>query len=395
MPPNRKRSCLRITLWLFAGLAGACLVLAAVSALVNSRQPTQSPVLDHLSPVDRTRLAEVLHLRQELGEGVIPGWSKAEIPLILYNEQYVFLVGYPNPPAGWEKVPSGPRRGGAWDAVPGETFQGQPYYRQRLASRDQGPENFTVRIGDRWVASLMTLDWFNISLAQQFRDGVPAPLKPVFPYPLAVNLLVGSSDRYMTEVLHETTHAYEGMQAPEKLAAAETGVAQIKARYPWDNEQFRAGWQAELDCLRDSLRAKTDGEVRALAVRFLDLRKTRRLSANLPSDLVAFERQREWEEGFAKYVELTMYGLAANPRGYSPLPEMKDDPQFHNYRDFNQLWQNEVNQVSLSNQQQDDIRFYYSGWAQSAMLDRLSPSWKARLFNKDVWLEDLLAEAVR
>lgn len=41
-----------------------------------------------------------------------------------------------------------------------------------------------------------------------------------------------------------------------------------------------------------------------------------------------------------------------------------------------------------------DGRFYYSGWAQAVIPDRLLPGWQARAFDQDVWLEDLLREAV-
>ncbi len=42
-----------------------------------------------------------------------------------------------------------------------------------------------------------------------------------------------------------------------------------------------------------------------------------------------------------------------------------------------------------------DAPFYYSGFAQGVLLDRLMPDWKARLWSEDAWLEDLLAEAVQ
>ena len=41
-----------------------------------------------------------------------------------------------------------------------------------------------------------------------------------------------------------------------------------------------------------------------------------------------------------------------------------------------------------------DVRFYYSGMAQAFLLDRLMPGWKDRALSDDVWLEDLLADAV-
>jgi hypothetical protein len=41
-----------------------------------------------------------------------------------------------------------------------------------------------------------------------------------------------------------------------------------------------------------------------------------------------------------------------------------------------------------------DGRFYYSGMTQAFLLDQLAPGWKARIMQDDVFLEDLLREAV-
>ena len=51
--------------------------------------------------------------------------------------------------------------------------------------------------------------------------------------------------------------------------------------------------------------------------------------------------------------------------------------------------------VGAAGNDEGDMRFYYSGWAQAVLLDRLSPGWKARALQPGVYLEDLLAEAVR
>ncbi len=42
-----------------------------------------------------------------------------------------------------------------------------------------------------------------------------------------------------------------------------------------------------------------------------------------------------------------------------------------------------------------EARFYYTGLAEAALLDRLMPDWKARVMAKGVWLEDLLQLAVQ
>jgi hypothetical protein len=41
------------------------------------------------------------------------------------------------------------------------------------------------------------------------------------------------------------------------------------------------------------------------------------------------------------------------------------------------------------------VRFYYSGFRQAVLLDRLMPGWKVRMWSEGIWLEDLLREAVR
>ena len=99
---NYKKACLLIPF----GLIILCLLVVAGSALSNLGLPQRSTTLDHLSELEKARLSEVLHLRSALGDAVWPGWSQADIPLIVYNEQYAFLVGYPDPPAGWLKVPN-------------------------------------------------------------------------------------------------------------------------------------------------------------------------------------------------------------------------------------------------------------------------------------------------
>jgi hypothetical protein len=149
---NNKKACLFIPLSLII----LCLLGAAVSALSNLGLPQHSTTPDRLSELDKTQLSEVLHLRSNLGDAVWPGWSQADIALIVYNEQYAFLVGYPNPPAGWMKVPSLELRGGPWEEIPGDTFEGGPYYLTAITDPEKTPEGFTVLVGDRWVATFQT-----------------------------------------------------------------------------------------------------------------------------------------------------------------------------------------------------------------------------------------------
>jgi hypothetical protein len=373
---------------LLALLAG----LATWAAVDNRTLPARSEPLDRLSPATRARLAEARHLLDAVGDAVWPGWARAAAPAVVYNERYAFLVGYAQPPAGWSSVPAGTAHGGPWELVPDDRLAGAPYYRQALADTGARPEAFTARIGGRWVATLPTLEWFRIDFARHLREQVPGFLRPVFPRRFVTDLFLGGSDGYICLLSHEAFHAYQGALAPELLAAAERATT-AEREYPDADAEFLRAWQVELRTLATAARVAGPDETRALARRFLALRRERRAAARLDSTLVDYERRREWLEGTAKYVELEVWRQAARTPGYRPLPEVGRLDDFRAYSGFTARWSREIDQIARS--AGDDVRFYYSGMAQGAMLDRLLPGWKTRVLPGGEQLEDLLAEAVR
>lgn len=204
----------RFLMIVFLSLLGLCLLLMTISALSNPGLPQGSTVGKTLSEPDKIRLAEALRLRQTLGNNVWPGWGDADISSIAYNESYAFLVGYPDPPAGWIKVLAGLQRGGPWEMVQGDTFHGQPYWRQALPDPDTTPENFAVLVGERWAFSIQTFEWARISLREPIGQALPPILRPIFPYRLFIGLLLGGSDKYISLSAHESFHAYQGIMSP-------------------------------------------------------------------------------------------------------------------------------------------------------------------------------------
>lgn len=376
----------------------ALLLVTALTAstLSNLGLPAQPEMVDRLSAVEKAHLAEVLHLRRALGNTVWPGWGQAPIPVIVHNGAYAFLVGYPEgelPPDGWMRVPDDKEQGGPWEMVPGEIFEGKPYYRQFLANAEEAPENFTVRVGDSWAATLWTRDYARVSFFSEFPGEVPRLLRPIVPYRLVWRLLLGDTETYIGALAHETFHAYQGMEAPQRLYAVEL-AAPVESRYPWDDEVAEAAWQAELDTLHRAVKASSDAETAHLAQEFLARRTERREASALSGEMVDFERQREWLEGLAKYAELSIQLEAALDEDYSPVPEIHNDPDFHGYRSRQRFWEQQVEEIRRLMGRSGAVRFYYSGFAQALLLDRLMPDWKVGVWDDDVWLEDLLAEAV-
>jgi hypothetical protein len=364
-----------------------------VLAVANRRLPTASTVVERLSEQDKARLSEIFHLRETLGEATWPGWGAADIPIIHYNEAYVFLVGVPDPSPGWVKAPEGSRIGGPWEAVIGDTFNGETYYRQPLPASGETPQSFAVLVGDRWVGSLATMEWMKIGLTNEIRRDLPSPVAAVFPYTLFTGVLLDNSEHYMAGVLHESFHAYAGMVAPTRLAEAEH-ANQEERRYPWEAAALQEAWQVELDLLADALRAESPAATADLARQFVAQRTQRRQEAGLDEALVNYGQQREWLEGLAKYVELEIWRQAATTSGYQAVEALAADPNFEQYTTYDAHWSREVAQMTRMVGDAGEGRFYYTGMAQGVLLDRLAPGWKDKVMQDNIYLEDQLREAI-
>lgn len=387
----RKRLSRTVRLGVLA-LALLVIALVGISALSNLGLPTHSHVTERLSALEKARLAEAIHLRRSLGDTVWPGWGLSDIPIIVYNEEYAFLVDYPSPPAGWLKMPQREARGGPWEAV-ADTFDGQVYYRQRLLNPDITPENFTVLVGERWVATMQTKEYGEIAFYAGFPERLPSLLRPVFPYRLAWRLIMGETENYLAALEHEAFHAFQGSVAPGRLAEAEA-ANERESEYPWDSSALDEAWKQEMDLLVRAVRAPASETAADLGRQFLLRRDERRASTGLSLGLVDYERQREWLEGLAKYAELALGRVAGATPGYMPLPALAADPDFARYATRQRLWSQQIDEAKRTTGRAGETRFYYSGMAQAVLLDRLLPAWKERAFNPGVMLEDLLREAV-
>jgi hypothetical protein len=362
---------LRVLAFVAGGTLLLCAIVALLSAASNRNLPTGPKETDRLSALDQARLAETFHLKQVLGENVWPGWGRADIPVLIWNRDYSLLVGHPAPPADWEPVP-------------GDAFQGQDYYRQVT----DDSQNFAVSVGDRWVASMATKWETDAFVIDMIRDVLPSPLRPLFPY----RLLIQPSEVQMSGVLHETFHAYQAQVAPVRLEEAEQAHGRGERYWRVDAAMHQA-WDQEIDLLASALEAESNENARALARQFLDQRARRRSAHDLDAALIGYERQLEWEEGLAKYVELAIWREAYAVKEYEPLSILAGDPDFGQYATFPRRWSQEIGQMRRQAAREGETRFYYTGMAQAALLDRLLPGWQDRIWADGVWLETLLAEA--
>jgi len=218
---------------------------------------------------------------------------------------------------------------------------------------------------------------------------VPSPINQIIPY----RLLIQPTEVHISGLLHETFHVYQTIVALDKLDQAEN-------RYTFDGEYWEIDenmhdeWKEEINLLAQALKAENDEEVISYVTQFLEKREQRRVKHNLDNDLINFECLIEWEEGLAKYVEVAIWKQAFSSPNYKSLPEMSQDPDFKDYDNFEQRWRQEIMTMKNQASQEGDTRFYYTGMAQGFLLDRLLPDWKTHIMAENVWLEELLQEAI-
>ncbi len=387
-PKNRFRSC-SVTVFLI--LCGLCILLFGISAVSNLLLPSRAVNTEVLTDLEKARLAEAIHLRQTLGESVWPGFGEANIPIIIYNKQYAFLVGIKNPESGWTKVPVNEQRGGPWEVVPDDTFEGKPYYRQSLSDLNVTPEAFTVLVGNQWVASITTRDWTEIGLVEPILEDFPSWLHPILPYKLFIRVMLGDSDRYISLIQHESFHAFEGETAYAVLEAAENANHNYGEIYPWDSSELQEDWKTEIDFLVEAVRSSSEEETVELVRQFLAQREQRRSNNGLSAGMVDYERLRELEEGLAKYVQIQSLLQAAASSDYIPMVEMELDGDFNYYSTAEEFLKLEISNTKTGS---EDSRLYYTGMVQAILLDRLMPNWKERVFQEGITLEELLRDSI-
>ena len=351
--------------------------------LSNQRLPTVSPRVDALGEDDLAHVAESKHLRTALGATIWPGFDTAPIPILLYNEENVYLTGVSNPERGWARVPSNGKYGTQWK-------RGAGYDWQPLPENGETPQAFIVQLesadGILYAASMTTYAWTKIELVNMIRVQLPEPARAIFPFQLFINQF----DRawYQSALLHESFHVLQMQEVPARLFAAQDSYI-IEQSYAW--EEQRDAWAEERRVLAEALKTNDPAQMRKLAQEFIRLRHARR--ASIPDTWVHFEQSVEWLEGLAKYVELASYRAAAQDSMYAPVPAMADLADFNHYAGFERRWRQERNQLRTTGSY-DAVLFYYTGWAQAEMLDVLRPGWKEEVFGEGVYLDDLIARAI-
>ncbi|NBC95742.1 MAG: hypothetical protein GVY27_05230 [Deinococcus-Thermus bacterium] len=291
-----------------------------------------------LPAADRAVVAEARSTIERRGPLLWPGWREAP-PVLLRGEGEDCLLDHPEPPEDFVAGEDGVhRRSGHLLPVPVAT---------------------AYPVGSRW------------SVVVPLRTEVQALLdQRIGPGALVLDDLV-----YRRVLVHEAFHAHQ-----MTVVGGPGGVPAFgdDARATPSLEALAAvpGHAAALDrqgaALQSALRAGSIGEARRAGRRFLAARDAWRSTA--PPGTAGVERQLEWIEGTARYVDVL---AALAPAG-------------------GETWSDLLTQLEAPSEVPTGPRDAYAalGAGQAFLLDRLLPSWKGRVLPGGEALEDLLRDAV-
>lgn len=353
--------------WL-AGVAVLLVVVGAGLAWRNARvldRLDRRFTADTLTADDRRALAEARRLKAAYGQRVWPGLERADLPQVLYDDRWEFLVGWRGPrPAGWTR---------AGDAVLFEV----PAWRRE--ARD--PRPFALEVEDRWAGRYPVrrlLDRQRIRRARRGMDPMSAALVPP-------DLSTVPPDLYVVQLLHTAFHAFQASRSQDRFYRAVERRRRTAGRYPFDDPEISELWTREGGALARILAAEGSAEACRAVQAFRSTRARRRGHASLDSTLVAYERDQEWLQGLAKYAEVTFYRRAAEGRG-APEGIAYEEGPAHWERDFRRL-------RSSLGEEGADRRFALSGLGLALALQRLSPGWKPRVLSGERLPGELLGEA--
>jgi hypothetical protein len=373
MEQKKKKKSLRVIPIIFLSLIGLLLLTAGVSLITNQNLPEPSSTPDELSRLDLAHAEEALHLMGGLGDQTWPGLSDT-IPLILWNEDYAFLIN------SQERLPG-------WNKLGNTTVNDFPVYVQKNEADYQA---FTEVLpnGD-YAGSMATKNATNVGFINLFKQDLPPVIAKIFPY----RLMLISTDFYITSLVHESFHAFQAEEYPKRFKDAEKAYRSAEA-YEKLFPVMADGWETEIQHLMNALEEEDTAAQKEIVRQFLITRRQRRDEVDLSDAFTLYEKRFEWLEGSAKYVELGIWKNGANSISYQPVSSILEDNDFDSYQGFEKRWKNEINNAKTAAKNGSETMFYYSGMLQAKLLDQLMPDWKTRISEPGTWYEDLLKEAI-
>jgi len=338
-----------------------------------------------LDPDLLVMLKECQNIHNQLGDNLYPNWDFKKTPILFYKPKVQeLLINFPHKPEGFEEYKG-------FNPFENQTI----YVRNDKTFFDWDDQNTTTEIDG--VKVLVVADTYS-SMRAQLRGAIMNQTKDFLNTWLDNWDFIGSPYHKLSTILHEGFHVYQ-----EQLAEGKNANEGSVSQYPLLNPTNNSLSVLEGLILKDALTAKNQEAILRKAKQFVAVRSHRQ--SLLDSTFVAYENLNEFAEGTAKYIE---YKFFSQGETLTPIDEMKYVNGFTDYKKelpnfFKRQLEDMVNIVSVNDNRFGNkfgagpLRFklYFLGACQGLLLDKVMPEWKEQIFDKGVYLSDLLDKATK
>jgi len=329
-------------------MAFAILVARADSSLAQAA--TSASPSPGIPADDRIRLAEAFRLMAAVGDDVWPAWTSAPFGVMLVTADREYLIRHPRPSRGFVRI--------GYDSL----LASDVYFRPRTMS-------------PTFLAAFPAVSGISTIVV-----GEPAATHK-------------SSTQWVLSLVHEHFHQlqhshpdyFPGVDALGLARGDTTGMWMLNYAFPYDSAQTQRGMATMMSALDAALSATSPS---SRADRWRDVVRARRaLHDALPADddrYLAFEM---WQEGVARYTELTVAKWAA--QRYTPSEAFRALPDYTSYadaaRELERALRGELRNDVLARDRR--VVFYPVGAATALLLDDVAPGWRAKYFERGFTLD--------
>lgn len=356
-------------------------LLVSIPRVIFSQDVNQLKI----NPLLLVSLKECQNITGILDDELYPDWNFQATPILFYKPNIQeLLINYPRKPEGFSE------------------YSGfNPFDDQTIFVRDDttfisyDDQNTTFEIDG--IAVLVVADPHS-RIRNQLRGVFLNQSKEFVNRWLEEWNFVQSPYNEIKLILHEAFHVYQEKLAPEKYANE-----MVVSQYPLLDPVNNALYVLEGQILRDAILLK-DPDIRLEKIKeFVAVRTVRQ--SRLEKDFIEYENLNEFVEGTAKYVEYKFMKIGEK---IEPIGEMYYHHGFNGYRDIlTRQFENKINDmvniVSVNDNRFGNkfgtgpmrFRLYELGACQALLLDEVMPEWKKKIFQKDVYLCDLLKSSLK
>ena len=320
-------------------------LLSAVAATSFCRQNPS------LRETDRIRISDAFRIYERFGTRIWSSWNDAPFALLLITDDHEFLFRHPKPSDEFLLV--------RYDSL----LQCSVYVRPR-----QFPLNLLATFPAIGGISTIVI-------------GQPE------------NTEASQSSRWVLTVLHEHFHQlqqsrpeyYANVQKLNLSGGDQTGMWMLNYPFPYDSSDIVRQFAFAGRKLREAVTSPNPEFV----LRYGQFREFRdELKELLGANDYSYVSFQLWQEGIARYTELTLARILADE--YTPADEFRALDDYVPFREVNRQLRSTTiralgNLASLPKSRR--VAFYPFGAVEGLLLDRVNPAWRERYFSEPFFLE--------